>query len=64
MIAEMPHGSAGTVKGIKSATKLSETPLDGYLAPPRLGEHTRQVLTGILGYTAAQADVLAREGVV
>ena len=64
MIAEMPHGSAGTVKGIKSATELSETPLDGYLAPPRLGEHTRQVLTGILGYTAAQADALAREGVV
>jgi len=64
MIAEMQHGSAGTVKGIKSAIELSETPLDGYCAPPRLGEHTREVLLEILGYTAAEADALAREGVV
>ncbi len=52
MIAEMPHASAGTVKAIKNAVHLSGTPLDGYVAPPTLGQHTREVLTGLLGYTA------------
>jgi hypothetical protein len=45
MIAEMPHPSAGNVKGIKSAIHLSETDLDTYNAPPKLGEHTHEVLT-------------------
>jgi crotonobetainyl-CoA:carnitine CoA-transferase CaiB-like acyl-CoA transferase len=64
MIAEMQHASAGIVKGFKSATHLSETPLDGYSAPPRLGEHTNEVLTELLGYTAAEVEALARGGVV
>jgi crotonobetainyl-CoA:carnitine CoA-transferase CaiB-like acyl-CoA transferase len=64
MIAEMPHLSAGTVKGIKSAIHLSETILDTYNAPPRLGEHTQEVLTELLGYTAEDVDMLARGGVV
>jgi formyl-CoA transferase len=64
MIAEMPHLSAGIVKGIKSAIHLSETPLDRYSTPPRLGEHTFEVLTGLLGYTAADVDALVRAGAV
>jgi crotonobetainyl-CoA:carnitine CoA-transferase CaiB-like acyl-CoA transferase len=64
MIAEMPHVSAGNVKGIKSAIHLSETVLDTYDAPPKLGEHTREVLIELLGYTSDDADVLAREGVI
>jgi crotonobetainyl-CoA:carnitine CoA-transferase CaiB-like acyl-CoA transferase len=64
MIAEMPHASAGNVKGIKSAIHLSETVLDTYDAPPKLGEHTREVLTALLGYTSDEVDVLARRGVV
>ena len=64
MIAEMEHASAGLVKAVKSAVHLSDTPLDAYRAPPQLGEHTREVLTGLLGYTSAEAEALAREGVV
>ena len=52
------------MKGIKSAIHLSETALDTYNAPPKLGEHTREVLTGLLGYTSDEADMLARDGVV
>jgi len=40
------------VKGIKSAIHLSETVLDTYTAPPRLGEHTNEVLTRLLGYSS------------
>ena len=64
MIAEMPHMSAGNVKGIKSAIHLSETVLNAYDAPPKLGEHTREVLIELLDYTSDEADLLARDGVV
>jgi crotonobetainyl-CoA:carnitine CoA-transferase CaiB-like acyl-CoA transferase len=64
MIAEMPHTSAGAVKGIKSAIHLSETAIDTYNAPPKLGQHTHEVLTTLLGYTNDDVGVLAREGVV
>jgi crotonobetainyl-CoA:carnitine CoA-transferase CaiB-like acyl-CoA transferase len=52
------------VKGVKSAIHLSSTPLDGYSAPPKLGEHTNQVLTELLGYTAIEVEELARSGVI
>jgi crotonobetainyl-CoA:carnitine CoA-transferase CaiB-like acyl-CoA transferase len=64
MIAEMPHASAGNVKGIKSAIHLSQTVLDTYAAPPKLGEHTSEVLIGLLGYTSDKVNVLRHEGVV
>ena len=60
MVAEMAHPSAGIVKGIKSPVHLSETPLDGYAAPPVLGQHTRQVLAEVLGYSEAEIDALQR----
>ena len=59
MIAEMPHPTAGTVKAIKSPVHLDETPLDTYVAPPRLGEHTAEVLTKLLGYPASEAEKIA-----
>jgi len=64
MIAEMQHASAGNVKGIKSAIHLSETGLDTYTAPPKLGEHTNEVLTRLLGYSSDKVNALRREGVV
>jgi formyl-CoA transferase len=64
MIAEMEHASAGVVKAMKNAMRLSGTPLDAYAAPPQLGQHTREVLTGLLGYSADEVEALARGGVV
>ena len=64
MIAEMPHASAGNVKGIKNAIHMSETVLDTYAAPPKLGEHTNEVLIGLLGYSSDKVNALRREGVV
>jgi formyl-CoA transferase len=64
MIAAMPHSNAGTVKAIKNAMHLSATPLDGYEAPPTLGQHTREVLTQLLGYGAADVEKLAHDKVI
>ena len=64
MIAEMEHSSAGVVKAVKNAVHLSGTPLDAYEAPPQLGQHTHEVLTGLLGYSEAEVEALARDGVI
>jgi formyl-CoA transferase len=64
MIAEMQHSSAGIVRGVKSVMHLSETPLDSYAPPPMLGEHTREILTRVLAYSAGDVDRLARDKVI
>jgi len=64
MVADMPHASAGIVKGIKSAMHLSETALETYVAPPKLGEHTREILTGLLGYSPRDVDRLVADKVI
>ena len=62
MVVEMAHGSGATVKVVANPVKLSETPADYRLPPPRLGEHTDQVLSEQLGFdTATLADLRARE---
>jgi len=43
---------------------VTGTQLDGYVAPPTLGQHTREVLGGLLGYGAGEIDAMAREGVI
>jgi len=61
-VVEMAHGSGATVKVVANPVKLSETPADYRLPPPRLGEHTDQVLSEQLGFdTATLADLRARE---
>jgi crotonobetainyl-CoA:carnitine CoA-transferase CaiB-like acyl-CoA transferase len=64
MVAEMQHVSAGTVKAIKNPMHLSQTPLDLYKAPPALGEHTKEILIEVLGYSASEFDQLVRDKVV
>jgi formyl-CoA transferase len=64
MIAQMPHPTAGTVKAVKNAMHLSATPLDGYQAPPTLGQHTRALLGELLGFSAEEIEELARDKVI
>jgi crotonobetainyl-CoA:carnitine CoA-transferase CaiB-like acyl-CoA transferase len=42
---------------------MSETPVRYHSAPPALGEHTREVLCGVLGMSAAEVDRLQAERV-
>jgi crotonobetainyl-CoA:carnitine CoA-transferase CaiB-like acyl-CoA transferase len=55
---EMSHPLAGTTPGVASPMRFSETPVS-YGAPPLLGEHTREVLSGVLGMSDAELDRLA-----
>jgi crotonobetainyl-CoA:carnitine CoA-transferase CaiB-like acyl-CoA transferase len=52
------------VKVIANPVRLSETPPDYRLAPPRLGEHTDAVLSERLGLDAAALAELRANGVI
>jgi formyl-CoA transferase len=64
MVVEMPHPTAGKVKVVNSPVKMSRTPVKMRYPPPLLGEHTGEILTGLLGYTPEEVASLRAEGVV
>lgn len=49
MVVAMPHPTAGSVRLVGSPMKFSATPVEYRRAPPRLGEHTEEVLRDVLG---------------
>jgi formyl-CoA transferase len=64
MVVEVPHPTAGTVKLLGVPYKLSETPASVRFAPPLLGQHTQEILSGMLGYSEAEITSLREEGVI
>ena len=63
MRIELPHPLAGTVPLVANPIKMSATPLRYEVAPPMLGQHTREVL-GRLGIDERELEALARDGVI
>lgn len=57
---EQPRG--GPVHMAGNPIKLSRTPGEEFNPTAALGEHTTEVLTGLLGYTQATVDKLLQEG--
>ncbi|GAA0003126.1 MULTISPECIES: CaiB/BaiF CoA transferase family protein [Bradyrhizobium] len=49
---------------IRNALTFSETPIKNYRAPPLLGEHTKEVLGGKLGYDAGKIETLKQQGII
>jgi len=41
-----------------------DRPLPIRSAPPTLGQHNREILSGVLGLTDAEIDQLARDGII
>jgi crotonobetainyl-CoA:carnitine CoA-transferase CaiB-like acyl-CoA transferase len=56
MILEYEHPKAGKVATTGFTVKFSETPQKLYRPAPLLGEHTREILTEICGYTESEVD--------
>jgi crotonobetainyl-CoA:carnitine CoA-transferase CaiB-like acyl-CoA transferase len=64
MRVEAPHPQAGTVPMVGSPVRLSATPAREASAPPLLGQHTGEVLRGLLGMSEAEIEALRSSGVL
>jgi crotonobetainyl-CoA:carnitine CoA-transferase CaiB-like acyl-CoA transferase len=62
-VVEMPHASGQTVKVVANPVRLSATPADYRGAPPALGQHTAEVLGGLLGMGEAEIAGLREKGI-
>ena len=60
----LDHPEAGITLYNRAPFLMSETPVEMHTAAPLLGEHTRDVLTDMLGYTDEDVGALAEEGVL
>jgi CoA:oxalate CoA-transferase len=61
----VPHPGAGRVRVTAAPFQLDRKPLGpAGPAPYRVGEHTRAVLEGLLGYAPARVDALAAAGAI
>ena len=49
MLIEMEHPTVGTLPLVGSPLKFSQTPVTYHRPPPRLGEHTDEILKDVLG---------------
>ena len=58
------HSSVGAVSVMRTPIRLSASPLEIQGPPPRLGEHTQEVLDSYLGVSSEEFDRLREEGVV
>ena len=61
---ELPHAVAGKVPLVASPMRFSETPIKHEIPPPAVGQHTDEILRGVLNKTDAQIAALRGGGVV
>ncbi len=61
---DLPHPQAGTVPSVASPIRYSRTAIEYDRAPPLLGEHTGEVLAGLLGLDGAQIAALRADGII
>jgi crotonobetainyl-CoA:carnitine CoA-transferase CaiB-like acyl-CoA transferase len=64
VLVESTHASGKTIPLIRSPMRFSDTPIDEYRAPPQLGQHTDEVLHGLLGMDSREIARLRDEGVI
>jgi len=64
MIVETEGPAKEKIKTIGNPLKMEKTPANTFTRPPQLGEHTREVLMNILGYSSEQIQSLSKIGAV
>jgi crotonobetainyl-CoA:carnitine CoA-transferase CaiB-like acyl-CoA transferase len=61
---ELPHPVAGSVSLVRNPMRFSATPLEYTVPPPTLGQHTDEILRGVLGKNDAEIAKLRSDGVL
>jgi crotonobetainyl-CoA:carnitine CoA-transferase CaiB-like acyl-CoA transferase len=61
---ELDHPAAGRLPLVASPMRFSATPVEHRLAPPVLGQHTEEVLRGVLKLGDAEIAKLRADGVI
>ena len=64
MIETVLHPTAGEIKLVGLPVKFSENAQEIRLAPPCLGQHTREVLKEMIGVTDSEADSLSQRKII
>ena len=64
MLTEVNHSTAGKIKLVGIPVKYSGAEATIRMPPPVLGEHTREILSGILEYTDTRIEELKSAGVI
>lgn len=64
IIGKAPHATAGEVPNVRAPMTMWATPLVAATGAPVLGEHTRSVLTELLGYPPELLAELEADGVL
>jgi crotonobetainyl-CoA:carnitine CoA-transferase CaiB-like acyl-CoA transferase len=64
MRVEIPHPRVGSLPVLANPARLSATPASYDRPPPQLGEHTREVLSEVLGLSAQDIESLAQAGII
>jgi formyl-CoA transferase/CoA:oxalate CoA-transferase len=63
MVAELQHPTVGALKVVGCPVRLSRTPASVRTAPPLLGQHTDDILSG-LGFSTSNIAFLRKAGAV
>lgn len=64
LVQEVQHSSAGKVSLTGFPYKLSRTPAETHQPPPTLGEHNREILGDLLGYSRGEIDQMRAKGII
>ena len=64
MLVDVPHPEGGSAKIPGNPIKLSTVENEEFLAPPLLGEHTKEVLVNWLGFTDDELLELDKQQII
>ncbi len=63
-IVPLEHPINGVIRTAANPLRMSESPVSYRIAPPRIGEHTDEVLNDWLGLDSVQRDALREDGAI
>lgn len=64
MVPEIDYGNGKKLKILGNPIKMSEIEQEVFKAPPRLGQHTEEILTHILNYSSEQIKELRQQKII